>query len=69
MNNVGLFSENRLSLLLGKTECIMFASICGKSSKVNRFADMNIICNNVKLEVTKCVKNIKKNKWYHQIPV
>ena len=53
MNNVSLWlSQNRLSLHLGKTECILF----GSKNKVKNVQPLNITCNNNKLQVTKCVK-------------
>ena len=53
MNLVSLWlSQNRLSLHLGKTECILF----GTSHNISKNVPLNIICNNIKLQVTNCVK-------------
>ena len=58
-------SGNRLSLHLGKTECILF----GSKKKLSKCNNLNIICNGVKLENKTCkfqtrnckiLKNISK---------
>lgn len=45
-------SENKLSLHLGKTECILFGSV----HKINKTTELNILCNNVKLSSTTSIK-------------
>ena len=44
--------DNKLSLHLGKTECILF----GTKQKLNRISDFEVKCNNVVVESSKSVK-------------
>ena len=53
MNSLsGWLLENKLSLHLGKTECILF----GNSKKLSKAGDLDIVCNGVKIQNTKCIK-------------
>ena len=62
INNISVWlQENRLSLHLGKTECILF----GSKGKLNKLPELNIVCNNVKIMNTTCVKYLGANLDCH----
>ena len=53
INNISSWlQENRLSLHLGKTECILF----GTRGKLKQQPDLNIVCNGIKINNTTSVK-------------
>ena len=60
-SNMGSLSkwlmENGLSLHLGKTECILF----GNNKKLSKAPELNIVCNDVKIQNTNCIKYLGCN--------